>query len=339
MATQYGQELGIPSTADAAVFKDVEGSPIALAPEKFLPPYILTRNQCNGFCSTCLPVENSEAFSIACHTVTSMVEGKPENLQYPTNIANSTLTLVRNPFDVLRSRTNRGLMEQKEKFGLNDEQVNNMKDTPKGLQEYCQHVDKIYEEMDRDPNSRLQSTLRERTIRTMQSWLERTRSTYRNVHDGLICPRKVVWRFKRFAKLGKENSPTSEFKISPFLKHRYKALPCYSEWLRYIQWHNYAFQETRWKRERLLYYEDIAKNKKILLDVVDDLMLGLQHSTVKFQAKRGNHLNLYTDDQARMVARLVMELSSKKTWEVLSRYFEGQKWFDSSKNAVPVEFL
>lgn len=329
-ATVHGQQLGENAIP---VLPGVEGSPVQLNPNYPVPYYILTRNHCDGGCVSCLPMESSVVFDRVCHTTTVMINGTANHTQYADNITKASLTLVRNPFDVIRSRMNRGFIERKQEFGLTDAKVEELIDSHAGLLQWCRRLDDEYELADSLPRNRTEPSLFARTQRSFNSYRNAITRFVHRCNKVMDCPSMELWPEQKFKFLGqylKVSHQPVEFELSDDVKQRYRDLPCYSEWLRYIQWYNYALQLSRpMKRERILYFEDIVEHRhRTYADLVRSLNLPEAGHPAGFKPQRAQHKLIYTPEQARMASQLVIELASPQLWPVLRRYFVREQWFN-----------
>lgn len=315
------------------VIPNMTGSPIAFNPNLPIPQFVLTRNHCLGGCVDCLPAQDAVAFHKACHTVTTVQDdGGLVLTPYPANLTQASLTLVRNPFDVIRTRMNRGFVERQGTFGWTDEEIERMTDSNEGLHVWCRIVDEAYEKADREELSRPKLTRMEQAIRTYNGLVLRWRKLVKRCKIIQGCPEMEFWPNEKFRELGKHLYKRQDFKIDTDVKHRYKDLPCYSEWLRYVQWYNHALQLTRSLRERILYFEEFVERRaRTYADLIQTLQLPEKGGKVPFSWDRASHKNIFSPSEARMAANLVLQNASPEVWEVLSRYFESEDWFDLRK--------
>jgi len=108
-----------------------------------------------------------------------------------------------------------------------------------------------------------------------------------------------------------------------------RRVPCHTDFFRYIQWHNFAFEahqgEFKNKPMKLIYYEDMVANpESVIPDVIDFLnleaLLGID--TPDMVADELDIRNeAWTDKEYDDVKRYVELLSSRSTWLHLQRYF------------------
>jgi hypothetical protein len=330
-ATHYGQLLGDNAVA---IRPDLPGSPVARNAGKHIPRLVLTRNHCNGGCLDCMPFDNlNQVRHSLCNTVTRMLNGTKVNNQYPDSLVVGSYVLVRNPFEVIRTRVHEGLLAVQDQIGLTREQVNASHTTREGFDQWCRYSDRLFEQKD--------ATSARRSATKGPSLLRRTVRKVQTLRKALRCPVALLWPSKRFRILDKAMQSTEDGSRRPYseVKHSYKALPCYSEWLRYVMWYNNALQISAFQinrnRERILYYEDMQRAKrKTLYPILKELDLEVVNPNVRpFKENMHDALFYYTQKEAREAARLVLELASSRTWEVLRRYFEGESWFDEHRSS------
>jgi len=323
------------------IWDNFTNSPMLMEPlGKFVPPLVLTRNQCSGGCPTCKPVEYSKAFDKACWSVNSIsAEGNKTVGEYERrDVLDSTVMLLRNPFEVVRSRANRGLFERLEKLGLEDErQAKNLQDTREGLEKYCKFVDEHFVSTDDGPPEypvrRPKPTwnIPYRSLIAARKWMTRRKH----------CPNLLFSVDKRYSKfrLTRSTTPVKEYELNRARIQAYRSIPCYSEWLRYIQFHNYALQQVRRDSPRsyVLHYEKYASlgPTSTLLEVVHFLNLTavrppewIDRKHIRRQHKKKSTNPMYTHDESRQLAAMVQEFASDEAYELLRQYFVGETWFD-----------
>ena len=116
--------------------------------------------------------------------------------------------------------------------------------------------------------------------------------------------------------------------------------PCHGEVLKFIQWHNLAFQLTQRHgiESLVVYYEDYASNFNQTLDtILDFLELPTVLKPRGFEA--GHEYNkFYTSLDKRRIQLLVQEIASETTWNHLEHYFDHNTSFygtDLSEDQVP----
>ena len=104
----------------------------------------------------------------------------------------------------------------------------------------------------------------------------------------------------------------------------YQNVPCVSDFIRYIQWHNHAVHTTNKMdiETVVLHYEDYGiDHKKTTNGLLDFLGLNITHHVEKFKVGRGGYIDRFEPDEIESVKSLVMELATEDTWILLKRYF------------------
>jgi hypothetical protein len=104
----------------------------------------------------------------------------------------------------------------------------------------------------------------------------------------------------------------------------FQSIPCHSDFYRYVQWHNLAFQVTEVMDipSIVVYYEDYEHD----FDSVKDRILSFidlkdeGYRNVTFSSGKTYH-NYFTENERGAVRRLFHHLASKQTNESIARYF------------------
>lgn len=104
----------------------------------------------------------------------------------------------------------------------------------------------------------------------------------------------------------------------------FQSIPCHSDFYRYVQWHNLAFQVTEVMDipSIVVYYEDYEHD----FDSVKDRILSFidlkdeGYRNVTFSSGKTYH-NYFTKNERGAVRRLFHHLASKQTNESIARYF------------------
>lgn len=119
------------------------------------------------------------------------------------------------------------------------------------------------------------------------------------------------------------------YPLSPQVHRMFRELPCYSEWLRYVQFHNYALDVVDLLPGRILYFEEFLRGP---LPVAQDLLKYLHlPQTAKpppFGKKRAKGWSFYTAEESRLATRLVRTIATDETWDALGVYMELEDWYD-----------
>jgi len=148
------------------------------------------------------------------------------------------------------------------------------------------------------------------------------------------------------------NSDASLELFSGEARKLYRDVPCYSEWFRYVQFHNNAIALSR----RLpvpytvVYFEDFVTQLESADKLLDFLEAAANPRRVKqkpvlYPARAGSasldgslYRHLFDDKHALSVARFVRSLASPVLWERIRRYFGRElpklEYDDSSTTAT-----
>lgn len=294
-ATNYGKELVDYQTKHSfLVREDWIHGPFRSISSKPLPThYILTKTHCGGRCVECGPdryLENYRSFQQACargdRTPSIQWNQTEPLLQYDPSLVSKAVHLIRNPFDNVVGRFHLARLQAPTPLKYPNNST--------GFQRWCRDMDKQHRSM-------------EQHIR----WIDdRVRARFRNV-------------------------------------------PCHAEFFKYVQWHNLAtitVTETMKLENMVLYYEDYHEQHLPLLANREKLSTGTSRipkrqvphfipqqvrvlmEFLQVQQPDWNALPLFeqrtyvetyfTLDQRRSVHRLVEELSTVTTWQLLEHYFK-----------------
>ena len=112
-----------------------------------------------------------------------------------------------------------------------------------------------------------------------------------------------------------------------------KDVPCHSDFLRYVEWHNLAFVTTRdlQLNTHLLHYDwyntDFEGTVKGLLDFLE---LSVHKNGVFTPFIKGKEYDYFTPEEKRAVAKAFKMMASPDTWSQTKQYFdEGKKYGDT----------
>ena len=105
---------------------------------------------------------------------------------------------------------------------------------------------------------------------------------------------------------------------------QYQNIPCYSDFIRYIIWHNHAIQTIDKLQidSMTLHYESygISQNRTVN-KLLDFLGLNFTHKVQKYRKGNG-YRNHFENEEIESVKRLAEEISDVETWDMLERYFD-----------------
>jgi len=106
-----------------------------------------------------------------------------------------------------------------------------------------------------------------------------------------------------------------------------REVPCHTDFFRYIQWHNYAFEaakgELKDKPMKIVYYEDIQEDPETEIGYIVrylnlEIVSSAQLADVEGQIYKGDYMTWEDYD---VVKRYFELLASRSTWLHLKKYF------------------
>lgn len=285
-----------------------------------VPSNVLTKNFCSRHCRSCQPVQDGESFSNGCHRVTTNNDGSVEQGEYGHELVSAAVVQIRNPFDVMRSRATRGLQTIKSELGLSDEDILGLKDQRQGLMQWCQLADAHFEAH--------RPTEPPRTVR------EEPNPFYRFIHHAM-CPAGLFESQERYSLL-QDEKPVQEYILDmKIVDEAQGKLPCYSDWVRLIQWHNYALQMTERVPTRVLYFEeylsDFNNTTEGLATFVEAASSG---EPLPLNKERASHNSLYTRAESIVATNLVRSLASPELWKLMEHYFIDETWLQNEEHLI-----
>jgi hypothetical protein len=120
------------------------------------------------------------------------------------------------------------------------------------------------------------------------------------------------------AVLGKES------KENVLVKYRMK-IPCYSDFVRYVLWHNHAIETiAELKIESMvLHYEDYCNNHRETAEkLIQFVGLTAENKSSVFHGDERYYRGYFTRDEIQAVKELVRDIAIKENWLLLSHYFD-----------------
>lgn len=108
------------------------------------------------------------------------------------------------------------------------------------------------------------------------------------------------------------------------VKYREK-IPCYSDFVRYVLWHNHAWEtiDELGVEQMTLHYENYGSNhKETTSNLFQFLGLTIEGEGVEFHGSERYYRGYFTNDEIEAVQELVSDIASKETWNLLSLYFD-----------------
>ena len=104
---------------------------------------------------------------------------------------------------------------------------------------------------------------------------------------------------------------------------RLQDVPCHSDFIRYVQWHDLAFVTTWDMPELVLHYELYETHfNATLLTLMNFLELPLTHADDVEFIKGKEYIDYFTATEREAVKLAVQELALGITWDNLKHYFE-----------------
>jgi hypothetical protein len=314
-ATNYGQEQS-PDEPSIAIMPDIDpNGPFYRYPTWEKPSkYVLTKTHCGGYCGSCTSyIEwmrmTVESFEVECRTGKRIVLEEEDNnnnnitpitiaarptikgvpATYGIDIPQRAVHLIRNPFDNIVARLHLLLRRwgRSSSDAVHRHRVELYNATKDGFLSYCANQDR---------NDRKQ-------------WPSYNKNNNNNV--GTI-------------RKDDNTNTTTTISTDP-LKDAILYLPCFTEFIRYVKWHNNAVAIQRYKNIPVLtlHYEDYATQWNYTIDrLFDFLSLSPAVGAVPTEFYPGKeYLNYYTDTEMHIARRLIQKFSSQDLWNLLSRYF------------------
>ena len=107
----------------------------------------------------------------------------------------------------------------------------------------------------------------------------------------------------------------------------YKDLPCLTDWLRYVTWHNWATQVAKeWELPNLIiYYEDYSLSfNRTLERIMSFLELEIVQDPFPFVTGKTYH-DLFRREIVQNATKLVRSLATEDCWELIQHYFSDFK--------------
>jgi len=132
---------------------------------------------------------------------------------------------------------------------------------------------------------------------------------------------------KGFRKMCSELDSSEDIATSPFyrdIRHLVKAIPCSSDFFRYVQWHNLAHITTLNLDipTLIIHYENYTHNFNQTVDKLHNfLQLDMKNPPPLFVMGK-TYREYFTREERTAVKEMVEKLSTKKTWENVRHYFQ-----------------
>lgn len=292
-ATNYGQEQS-PTEPTKSVHLDSPNGPFYRYPTWDKPSkYILTKTHCGGYCESCTPLNEFmkmtvESFEVECRSGKRIIADDDNS-----NINNIKVTTRSVPATYSADIPQRAVHLIRNPF------------------------DNIV--------ARLHLLLR-RWDRSTSDEVHRNRLDVFNATKGgfrSYCASQDQRDRKHWRFMGGMDNTTND----P-LKYATMNLPCHTDFLRYIKWHNNAVAVTKLKDIPVLtlFYEDYGLAWESNIDrLFQFLSLSPADGAVPPEFIPGKvYTDYFTDDEIQMAKTLIQKLSTRDSWELLSRYFSTE---------------
>jgi hypothetical protein len=325
------------------------------------PAVALTKNPCHAWaCDSCPIPESAAAFERSCRIVPS---ADPNMTAVPIDMSRvrEVLVLVRNPFDVMRSRAARGLMQRaveaeaiaaaaETAAALNSskvtstsrgriltrERASELRGTRAGLVMWCADVDSRFQQSFVSAIQPPSQPSAARTNEQPATWWDHARDSLGRLKEVVMCPsRWLASNNDRYSQLKQTRAIAEmqyvEFPVDRDRMDRFRGLPCHSDWLRMVQWFNHVMEFSRPRRtlpRQILRLEDFTRSESDAHSKIDELAESLLGRPLETKIRerflnpsRAKHLMLYTDEEARLAAEFVKTFGSRDVWDLFRPYF------------------
>ncbi len=150
--------------------------------------------------------------------------------------------------------------------------------------------------------------------------LMRENFSMRNQTELVVKHPKTKAGFRSYCKYMDERIHQEHIELSD---EGMKDIPCWSDFFRYIQWHNLAFTTTEdlHLSTLIIHYEDYST----MLDRTKDALLTFLnqdeiHDAPPFETGK-SYREYFTKEEIQAVSRMFSKLASQKTWDQTSHYF------------------
>lgn len=116
-----------------------------------------------------------------------------------------------------------------------------------------------------------------------------------------------------------------------------REVPCHGELIRYVKWHNNAFELTRAMElpTFVLHYEDYQNFDETLNRLLDFLGQTKVRNPIPFELSE--HAEFYNEEERTKMIDFVRFLATNESWEHLQRYGDLSPFATSETNVVVVE--
>jgi hypothetical protein len=202
-----------------------------------------------------------------------------------------------------------------------------------GMEEFCRIVDAKYEQLDgsQTPKPLSISPPPSNNIGLLGQLQDVVQCPVRLFASGNSKMRFSMLR-DEVTRDAFEYKRRSKFALSADVVSLFKDLPCYSEWLRYIQFYNHAFDLVEKFQWKTVHFEQLSSNSEETgQQILDYLEQPRKGDPIPLDKERAKGMNHYTSAEARLAAKLVRKLATEATWNALHGYFQSEEWYDANE--------
>jgi len=176
--------------------------------------------------------------------------------------------------------------------------------------------------------ARMHRGVRKRKMR--YNWTADQLSVFTDTSRGFLvewCEKEVDDNFLR------DTTGIYDAALASRIGHLASKVPCFGDWIRYVQWHNHAADLLRNLNVpvRIIHYEEYygdtaGKTSHELLKFLGQPAADDTVHPLPFKASGKSYQFLYTEEQARAAAQLVRALASPRVWPLLRPYLS--EWIE-----------
>lgn len=101
-------------------------------------------------------------------------------------------------------------------------------------------------------------------------------------------------------------------------------VPCYSDFYRWVQWHNHAVTTTEYLGipSYALHYEDFSTRfDETVSEIMEHMGKARIAPAPRFKTGK-SYKEYFTEDELKKVKKAMKHLASENTWKIMERYFD-----------------
>ena len=319
LGTRYASQIK-GGVEPVAVLPGVSSSPMFVqqgSTQSLLQPIVMVQSDCAGGCKGCPPAVSLRQFTKACTHVGSKSQSTSKMTYgfHSPDIVHGILIVVRNPFQIVRTRSNIEIIQRTRKNKEAVKAGENYLNTRETLLEWCSMADKSFD-------GRRVSL--DTTRRSSDSWV---------MAAAKMCPASS----QSSIVTTREDELNDHFPIDLDVIEKYSNIPCYSEFIRYVQFYNYAaLLSNSYIKKEVLRIEDLAdlEHGDQFLRILGKLVTDFFRRPIRnapsthFQRQRvaptdlvQDKLSLFTDSEVLRLEEMTRTLASDYVWDIISSYF------------------